>query len=118
MNSEEFCRKFEQLQAVYTDIIEKNKTIEEQGAKIKELEQTISKSGYKIVPDSNCCFTLVKDETAVVPEGDYLNPVQYQKGMEVTKGLWYTDGASIWEAVKNGVPSGFDDKNYFDIIEV
>ena len=56
--------------------------------------------------------------TAVVPEGDYLNPIQYQEGMEVTKGLWYTDGASIWEAVKNGVPSGFDDKNYFDIIEV
>lgn len=55
MNSEEFCRKFEQLQAVYTDIIEKNKTIEEQGAKIKELEQTISKSGYMIVPDSNGC---------------------------------------------------------------
>ena len=50
------------------------------------------------------------------PSGDYLNPIPYEVGMTVTVGLFYTDGDDIWECIKTGAPSGFDDKAYFDII--
>lgn len=49
--------------------------------------------------------------------GTYIDPVVYVQGMTVEAGKWYTDGADIWEALKSGLPSGFDDPEYFDIIE-
>lgn len=49
--------------------------------------------------------------------GTYIDPVVYAQGMTVEAGKWYTDGADIWEALKSGSPSGFDDQEYFDIIE-
>lgn len=48
---------------------------------------------------------------------DYLCPITYIPGMEITIGLWYTDGEDIWEAIKDGIPQDFNDKNYFDIID-
>lgn len=49
--------------------------------------------------------------------GSYIDPVAYVQGMTVEAGKWYTDGADIWEAVKSGSPSGFDDTEYFDIVQ-
>lgn len=48
---------------------------------------------------------------------DYTKPITYKAGMSVVKGLWYTDGTDVWECIKDGTPLGFDDKDYFDIIE-
>lgn len=59
----------------------------------------------------------VPDPDYVEPEGTYLNPIPYSDGMRVKKGLFYTDGADIWECKKSGKPSGFDDTAFFDIIE-
>lgn len=48
---------------------------------------------------------------------DYTTPITYKSAMSVVKGLWYTDGSDVWECIKDGTPTGFDDKEYFDIIE-
>lgn len=58
----------------------------------------------------------VPDPDYSEPEGSYTNPIQYAAGMTVNTGKWYTDGENVWEALKNGVPLGFDDPEYFDII--
>ena len=50
------------------------------------------------------------------PEGDYTSPILYEPDMSVEEGKFYTDGDDIWEAKKSGIPSGFDDTEYFDII--
>lgn len=54
-----------------------------------------------------------KQET---PTGDYANPIAYEPETAVTAGLWYTDGEDIWECIADGVPTGFDDTEFFDIV--
>lgn len=49
-------------------------------------------------------------------DGSYLHPITYVDGMTVQTGLWYTDGSDIWECIKDGVPTGFGERAYFDII--
>lgn len=48
---------------------------------------------------------------------DYLRPITWEPNMEVITGLWYTDGVDVWEAIKNGIPISFEDREYFDIID-
>lgn len=50
------------------------------------------------------------------PAGDYLNPITYIEGAAVEQGKFYTDGSDIWEAIKNGTPTSFADREYFDIV--
>lgn len=47
---------------------------------------------------------------------DYTKPIRWVEGMAVVTGLWYTDGDDVWECLADGVPSGFDDRAFFDII--
>lgn len=53
------------------------------------------------------------------PAGDYLNPIPYTNGMTVEVGkFYYTDDKDLpHEAMRNGVPAGFNDKEYFDFVE-
>ncbi len=51
-------------------------------------------------------------------DGSYLHPFAYTQGMSVQQGMWYTDGENIWEAIADGVPSGFDDAAFSDIIAI
>lgn len=48
MNSEEFCRKFEQLQAVYTDIIEKTKQLKNRVQKSKNLNRQLANQDIRL----------------------------------------------------------------------
>lgn len=116
MNIKDFCSKFEQLKVVRDEICAMERTISAQGEHISRLESAIQKSGYKLEQISEGVYELVKDETQATPPGDYLNPIAYKDGIEVVKGLWYTDGNNVWEAVSSGIPTGFDDAEYFDII--
>lgn len=83
------------------------------------------KEGYHIVPVLNgttISWEYEKDDNFVAPEedvdqGSYLNPIPYVDGMYVKPTKWYTDGDNIWEAIQYGMPNGFDDTQYFDIIQ-
>lgn len=119
MNSIEFCAQFGQLKEVFDDLQNLNNIIELQKQEINKLESIISKAGFKVTQTSEGVFELVKDEEYETPTGDYLNPIMYTEGMTVESGKWYTsEDENIWEAIKDGVPTGFDDTEYFDIITV
>lgn len=81
----------------------------------------VQKSGYKLVPvwsGNTISWEYVIDgEAENFNDGtDYLYPITWKPGMRVSIGLWYTDGADVWEAIKDGVPTDFTDREYFDII--
>lgn len=86
--------------------------------KNEEYLDLCDKQGYRLHRIDENAIEFVKDEDYEAPMGDYLNPIPYEDGMEVNGGLFYTNGADIWEAIHDGVPSGFDDASIFDIIEV
>ena len=46
--------------------------------------------------------------------GTYEDPIPYTSGMMVFDGLCYTDGDSVLEAIRDGVPYGFYDNEYLD----
>lgn len=76
--------------------------------------------GYMWVPHfegSVVVWTEEVDEN-YMPEGTgtYIDPIKYITGLTVKEGYFYTDGDNIWEAIKDGVPQSFEDKDYFDII--
>lgn len=73
--------------------------IEEAEAKIKQFDEI----GKEIVHET----------------GDYLDPILYKDGMTIVDGKWYylDDKDLPHEAIKSGVPSGFNDKEYFDFAE-
>lgn len=86
-------------------------------------ERPASKEGYVLKPvlnGSTICWEFEKidgtSDESHEATGTYIDPIQYVAEMEVETGKWYTDGDNIWEALKNGVPTGFDDREYFDII--
>ena len=41
------------------------------------------------------------------------NPLYWLPNKTVKMGYHYTDGTTIYVALENGVPSGFDDATYF-----
>ena len=72
------------------------------------------KVGYKwqpmYTPSSGFAWELVEDSTAL---GTMKNPLYWLPGKSVKMGYHYTDGTTIYVALENGVPSGFDDATYF-----
>ena len=72
------------------------------------------KVGYKwqpmYTPSSGFAWELVEDPTAL---GTMKNPLYWLPGKAVKMGYHYTDGTTIYVALENGVPSGFDDATYF-----
>lgn len=59
----------------------------------------------------------VEEDKPLNDGSDYTKAITYKEGMSVEKGLWYTDGISTWECIKEGTPLSFNDKEYFDIVE-
>lgn len=85
-----------------------------------------SKEGYKWVPKCDVTngtprisWELVEDKDyANVNDGtDYTRPIKWKKGALVLAGMWYTDGASVWEAITDGTPEDFSDEMFFDVIK-
>lgn len=77
--------------------------------------QTVEpKVGYKwqpmYTPSSGFAWELVEDPNAL---GTMKNPLYWLPGKSVKMGYHYTDGTTIYVALENGVPSGFDDATYF-----
>lgn len=99
------------------DII-RNLVNEMTAARLNAMEQTISNLTYTIRHLSDNVQEIVKKEDSEMPTGDYLNPIPYVSGMAVEAGKWYTEDGYIWEAIKSGVPTGFFDREYFDVVGV
>lgn len=72
------------------------------------------KVGYKWQPmytsSAGFAWELVEDPTAL---GTMKNPLYWLPGKAVKMGYHYTDGTTIYVALEDGVPSGFDDATYF-----
>lgn len=72
------------------------------------------KVGYKWKPmyssSAGFAWELVEDPTAL---GTLKNPLYWLPGKTVKMGYHYTDGTTIYVALGNGVPSGFDDATCF-----
>lgn len=72
------------------------------------------KVGYRwkpmYTPSSGFEWELVEDPTAL---GTMKNPLYWLPGKSVKMGYHYTDGTTIYVALEDGVPSGFDDATYF-----
>lgn len=102
-------KELEEAQQVFLDSIQiEYKKSDKEGYKLKcyKIGDYIFKQVY------------VKDDEVLMNDGsDYTRPITYKDGMSVTKGLWYTNETSVWECIKDGQPTSFSDKEYFDIIE-
>ena len=72
------------------------------------------KVGYKwqpmYTPSSGFAWELVEDPHAL---GTMKNPLYWIPGKAVKMGYHYTDGATKYVALADGVPSGFNDATYF-----
>ena len=72
------------------------------------------KVGYKWQPmytsSAGFAWELVEDPNAL---GTMKKPLYWLTGKTVKMGYHYTDGTTIYVALENGVPSGFDDATYF-----
>lgn len=72
------------------------------------------KVGYRWRPmytaSAGFAWELVKDPNAL---GTMENPLYWLPGKAVKMGYHYTDGTTIYVALENGVPSGFNDATYF-----
>lgn len=72
------------------------------------------KDGYKWQPmytsSAGFAWELVKDPNAL---GTMENPLYWLSGKAVKMGYHYTDGATKYVALADGVPSGFNDATYF-----
>ena len=87
---------------------------------IEITEEASDKKGYnwKIYKIGDVVVKKEYIEIETVNDGtDYTKPITYKVGMSVEKGLWYTDGSDVWEALKDGTPLSFADTEYFDIVE-
>lgn len=72
------------------------------------------KVGYKWQPmytaSAGFAWELVEDPAAL---GTMKNPLYWLPGKAVKMGYHYTDGATTYVALADGVPSGFEDATYF-----
>lgn len=72
------------------------------------------KVGYKWQPmytsSAGFAWELVEDPNAL---GTMKNPLYWLSGKAVKMGYHYTDGATKYVALADGVPDGFDDATYF-----
>ena len=85
--------------------------ITEEGSDKKGYNWKVYKIGDVVVKKEYIEIETVNDGS------DYTKPITYKVGMSVEKGLWYTDGSDVWEALKDGTPLSFADTEYFDIVE-
>ena len=72
------------------------------------------KVGYKWQPmytsSAGFAWELIEDPNAL---GTMRNPLYWLPGKAVKMGYHYTDGATKYVALADGVPSGFNDATYF-----
>lgn len=72
------------------------------------------KVGYKWQPmyssTAGFAWELVEDPTAL---GTMRNPLYWLTGKPVKMGYHYTDGTTVYVALADGVPTGFDDETCF-----
>ena len=117
----------------YLEEVRKQEEAEKRRKELEEAEKALiesvtieykkaDKAGYKLkcykIGDTVFKEIYVKDDEVIMNDGsDYTKPITYKDGMSVEKGLWYTDGSDVWECIKEGQPTSFSDKEYFDIIE-
>ena len=117
----------------YLEEVRKQEEAEKRKKELEEAEKALiesvtieykksDKAGYKLkcykIGDTIFKEIYVKDDEILMNDGsDYTKPITYKDGMSVEKGLWYTDGSDVWECIKEGQPTSFSDKEYFDIIE-
>lgn len=75
------------------------------------------KVGYKWVPvysaAAGYAWEMVEDPNAL---GTMSNPLYWVPGKAVLMGYHYTDGSTIYVALADGIPSGWDDSLYFAAI--
>lgn len=75
------------------------------------------KVGYKWVPvysaAAGYAWEMVEDPNAL---GTMSNPLYWVPGKAVLMGYHYTDGITIYVALADGIPSGWDDSLYFAAI--
>lgn len=75
------------------------------------------KVGYKWVPvysaAAGYAWEMVEDPNAL---GTMSNPLYWVPGKAVMMGYHYTDGSTIYVALADGIPSGWDDSLYFAAI--
>lgn len=75
------------------------------------------KVGYKWVPvysaAAGYAWEMVEDPGAL---GTMSNPLYWVPGKAVLMGYHYTDGSTIYVALADGTPSGWDDSLYFAAI--
>lgn len=75
------------------------------------------KVGYKWVPvysaAAGYAWEMVEDPNAL---GTMSNPLYWVPGKAVMMGYHYTDGITIYVALADGIPSGWDDSVYFAAI--
>lgn len=86
---------------------------------IEKISAELDKIGYKLNALDYGVYEVVK---AVAQSGEYLDPILWQSGMAVQNGLWYWLNEEEYgidlphEAVRDGVPKDFDDREYFDFV--
>ena len=75
------------------------------------------KVGYKWVPvysaAAGYAWEMVEDPNAL---GTMSNPLYWVPGKAVLMGYHYTDGSTVYVALADGIPSGWDDSLYFAAI--
>ena len=75
------------------------------------------KVGYKWVPvysaAAGYAWEMVEDPNAL---GTMSNPLYWVPGKAVMMGYHYTDGSTIYVALADGIPSGWNDSLYFAAI--
>lgn len=79
----------------------------------------VEKEGYKLHPVvlGDCiAWEFVPDKGKDSGYGSFLAPIPYSDGVYVEEGLFYTDDDNIWECIHSGIPSGFNDPEYFEIL--
>lgn len=86
-------------------------------AENEELKNQIEGLTYNVNQISDNVLEVDKKNDSEMPVGDYLNPIIYNKGDKVFSGNFYTDNTDIWEAYNTGIPNGFDDESFFEIIK-
>lgn len=103
--------------------VEKPKTPAEQIAEINaKIDGLITFMGVSVQDNGNGVYKVVKPADEETTAGDYLNPIYYVMGMSVDEGnFYYTDewGRELpREAIDTGTPLSFNDKRYFDWIDI